>query len=84
MITWTFLVITWVVLILTWRRHNATAKLYTRVHHPPLHKVYDLVAINDETVTVICADCWQPLGTATITAWGELAEQHWREANKRG
>lgn len=46
---------------------------------PLLHKVYDLVALSDNRVTVTCADCGMPLGTTVISAWGAVAEEHYRE-----
>lgn len=43
------------------------------------HKTYDLEPVNDTTVLVACADCGEPLGAATIMAWGLIAESHYRE-----
>jgi hypothetical protein len=83
MITGTFLILTWVLIFASWRRDRKMNKRYPRLAKP-LHKVYDLVAVDDTTVTVVCADCWQPLGTATITGWRGLAEAHWREVNTHG
>lgn len=48
---------------------------------PARHGTFDLDPMDDQTVSVTCADpeCLEPLGTASILTWGTLAENHyWR------
>jgi len=48
------------------------------------HKTYDLEPITETSVWVLCADCREPIGVATILAWGLLAEAHYREKVSSG
>lgn len=48
---------------------------------PVRHGNYDLEALDEFTVSIVCADpdCLEPLGTSNVKAWGEIAEAHYRE-----
>lgn len=43
------------------------------------HKSYDLDPVDDRTVWIMCATCREPLGLATVLAWGLIAEAHYRD-----
>lgn len=77
------LIFTWSVVAFVWWQLTKSKRRLRVVL--PGHKVYDLVAHNDNRVTVLCADCWKPLGTTLIAGWGAIAEEHYREEEiKRG
>lgn len=69
------------VIVVWWALRPRRRQLRTVVAQ---HKLYDLVPLSDGTVSVCCADCWDPLGIATIAGWGEIAEAHYREKVKHG
>lgn len=46
---------------------------------PARHGDYDLEPLDDFTVSIVCADCKEPIGVSNIGSWGKVAEAHYRE-----